>query len=173
MCGIVGYVGAREAAPVLLDGLSRLEYRGYDSAGIAVQDEALPQIHIVKTAGRVKRLTEMTDGGRAAPGRCGVGHTRWATHGEASARNAHPHASPDGRVALVHNGVIGNHRAIREQLLARGARFASDTDTEAAALLLHALYAGQDARAGDNARAIGAIGEMMRVLEGSYALAIL
>ena len=108
MCGIVGYVGDEQAAPILLTGLSKLEYRGYDSAGIAVRNEATDKIAIVKAKGRLKTLIEKTDGGSAVPGTCGIGHTRWATHGEPSETNAHPHCTDDKSVVLVHNGIIEN-----------------------------------------------------------------
>lgn len=106
MCGIVGYIGEAQAAPILLAGLGKLEYRGYDSAGIAVRNEATGKIEIVKEKGRLRALVEKTDNGKAVPGTCGVGHTRWATHGEPSAQNAHPHCTEDRSVVLVHNGII-------------------------------------------------------------------
>ena len=109
MCGIVGYIGNEQAAPILLDGLSKLEYRGYDSAGIAVRDSD-GNINIVKAKGRLKGLIEKTDSGNAVPGTCGIGHTRWATHGEPSETNAHPHMSDDGNVVGVHNGISGIKR---------------------------------------------------------------
>ncbi|MBR2942597.1 MAG: glutamine--fructose-6-phosphate transaminase (isomerizing) [Clostridia bacterium] len=171
MCGIVGYVGDREAAPLLLFGLERLEYRGYDSAGLAVQD-AQGGIAIAKAAGRLHHLVQMTQGGHALQGTCGVGHTRWATHGAPDERNAHPHTSPDGRVALVHNGVIENHHPLREALMRQGYAFLSDTDTEAAALLLGSLYASC-AMDAPHARALCAIRGMMQKLRGSYAMGIL
>ena len=108
MCGIVGFIGRQQAAPILLDGLSKLEYRGYDSAGLAVRDGTAP-VQIVKAKGRLKALEEKTDCGRALPGDCGIGHTRWATHGEPSEENAHPHCSDDGNVVAVHNGIIENY----------------------------------------------------------------
>ena len=109
MCGIVGYVGPRQAAPVLLDGLSKLEYRGYDSAGLAVRDaDKVPSV--VKAKGRLRVLSEKTDAGKAVPGNCGIGHTRWATHGEPSENNAHPHITDDMNVVAVHNGIIENYR---------------------------------------------------------------
>ena len=109
MCGIVGFTGAAQAAPILLDGLAKLEYRGYDSAGLAVQNAA-GKIEVVKAKGRLKVLSEMTDGGNALTGTCGIGHTRWATHGEPSVVNAHPHYSNDKKIAIVHNGIIENYR---------------------------------------------------------------
>ena len=116
MCGIVGFTGSQEAAPILLDGLSKLEYRGYDSAGIAVRDENA-EVEIVKAKGKLKVLKEMTNDGKAVKGTCGIGHTRWATHGEPSALNAHPHCSDDENVIAVHNGIIENYQELRDKLL--------------------------------------------------------
>ena len=120
MCGIVGFTGSGQAAPVLLDGLAKLEYRGYDSAGIAVKSDDSNRIEIVKVKGRLKQLAEKTDSGRAVPGCCGIGHTRWATHGEPSMVNAHPHCSDDQSVIVVHNGIIENYLELKEKLLKRG-----------------------------------------------------
>ncbi len=172
MCGIVGYAGGAQAAPILLDGLKKLEYRGYDSAGIAVRDAAAAHIEVIKAKGRLKNLLEMTDGGQAVAGTSGVGHTRWATHGEPSEGNAHPHYSREKRVVIVHNGIIENYQEIREMLERRGYRFHTQTDTEAAALLLDYAYAKED---GDSPqmRAVRAIRSMMLRLKGSYALGIL
>ena len=117
MCGIVGYVGVKQAAPILLSGLSKLEYRGYDSAGLAVRDEANEHIEVVKAKGRLKNLMEMTDSGNAVHGLCGIGHTRWATHGEPSTVNAHPQYTREKRVVIVHNGMIENYQEIKESLL--------------------------------------------------------
>lgn len=118
MCGIVGFTGNNEAAPILLDGLSKLEYRGYDSAGIAVRNgDAEPEI--VKAKGKLKVLKEMTNDGKAVKGACGIGHTRWATHGEPSTVNAHPHCSDDENVIAVHNGIIENYQELRENLSKR------------------------------------------------------
>src|SRR5580765_8091307 len=125
MCGIVGYVGRREAEPILLDGLRRLEYRGYDSAGLATL--AGPQLQLRKRAGRVAELASYLQE-RPAPGTVGISHTRWATHGPANDRNAHPHVSSDGRVAVVHNGVIENYSVLKRQLQTEGVVFHSDTD---------------------------------------------
>lgn len=122
MCGIVGYVGVKQAAPILLAGLSKLEYRGYDSAGLAVRDEASEHIEVVKAKGRLKNLMEMTDSGNAVHGLCGIGHTRWATHGEPSTVNAHPQYTREKRVVLVHNGIIENYQEIKESLLKRAIR---------------------------------------------------
>ena len=127
MCGIVGYTGTQEAAPILLDGLKKLEYRGYDSAGIAVmKDEVLS---VSKIAGRIANLCEKTEDGKAVPGCIGIGHTRWATHGAPTDTNAHPHMSNDGKFAVVHNGIIENYMALREELIAKGYTFQSQTDT--------------------------------------------
>ena len=139
MCGIVGFTGAAQAAPILLDGLSKLEYRGYDSAGIAVQNAA-GKIEVVKAKGRLKVLSEMTDGGNAVHGSCGIGHTRWATHGEPSVVNAHPHYSRDQKIAVVHNGIIENYQEIKDRLLNKGFTFVSQTDTEVVAQLLDYYY---------------------------------
>ena len=129
MCGIVGYTGKKKAAPILLDGLARLEYRGYDSAGISIRDgEANPVV--VKAKCRLKVLAEKTDGGKALSGTCGIGHTRWATHGEPSENNAHPHIVDDYNVVGVHNGIIENYQQLREKMIRKGYTFYSDTDTE-------------------------------------------
>ena len=116
MCGIVGYVGVKQAAPILLAGLSKLEYRGYDSAGLAVRDEASEHIEVVKAKGRLKNLMEMTDSGNAVHGLCGIGHTRWATHGEPSENNAHPHCSDDGNVVGVHNSIKSRNRCLKRAI---------------------------------------------------------
>src|SRR5438876_8327935 len=139
MCGIVGYVGSREAQPILLEGLRRLEYRGYDSAGLATLTGA--QMHLRKRAGRIAELAAYLKD-RPAPGCHGVSHTRWATHGPANDVNAHPHLSSDGSIAVVHNGVIENYSALKRQLQAEGVRFHSDTDTELIAHLLQQHYHG-------------------------------
>ena len=159
MCGIVGFTGAAQAAPILLDGLAKLEYRGYDSAGLAVQNAA-GKIEVVKAKGRLKVLHEMTDGGNAVPGSCGIGHTRWATHGEPSVVNAHPHYSRDQKIAVVHNGIIENYLEIKERLVNRGYNFVSQTDTEVVAQLLDFYYTGESA--GD---ALDAIARMMHMLK--------
>lgn len=122
MCGIVGYTGHLQAAPILLDGLSKLEYRGYDSAGLAVRNGE-KKTEIVKAKGRLKSLAEKTDNGRALVGTCGIGHTRWATHGEPSETNAHPHMSDDGNVVGVHNGIIENYQELKKSLFARAIAF--------------------------------------------------
>ena len=166
MCGIGGFTGKRQAAPVLLDGLSKLEYRGYDSAGLAVRDGEEP-VRIVKARGRLKALEEKTDGGRTLPGTCGIGHTRWATHGEPSERNAHPHCSDDGNVVGVHNGIIENYQELREKLLRKGYSFYSSTDTEVAVKLIDYYYKKYAHTPVD------AINHAMVRIRGSYALAVL
>ena len=135
MCGIVGYVGKKQAAPILLDGLSKLEYRGYDSAGIAVRNEQ-DDPAVVKAKGRLSVLADKTDNGRAVHGTCGIGHTRWATHGEPTETNAHPHASDDINVIAVHNGIIENFQELKDKLLRHGYTFHSETDTEVAVKLI-------------------------------------
>jgi len=174
MCGIVGYVGVKQAAPILLEGLAKLEYRGYDSAGIAVRDAGNEHVEVVKAKGRLKNLMEMTDSGKAVHGTCGIGHTRWATHGEPSTVNAHPHYSREKRVVVVHNGIIENYQEIRAALQRKGYTFATQTDTEAAALLLDSYYT-ESGRSGlaPRERALSAIRDMMIRIRGSYALGIL
>lgn len=166
MCGIVGFTGKHSAAPILLDGLSKLEYRGYDSAGLAVRDGTAP-VQIVKAKGRLKALEEKTDCGRALPGECGIGHTRWATHGEPSEENAHPHCSDDGNVVAVHNGIIENYQELREKLLRKGYTFYSSTDTEVAVKLIDYYYKKYAHTPVD------AINHAMVRIRGSYALAVL
>ena len=139
MCGIVGFTGTHQAAPILLDGLSKLEYRGYDSAGIAVRNGD-SDTEVIKAKGRLKTLCEKTDNGHAVPGMCGIGHTRWATHGEPSELNAHPHVSDDGNVVAVHNGIIENYQELKEKLTRKGYTFYSDTDTEVAVKLIDYYY---------------------------------
>ena len=139
MCGIVGYTGMHSAAPVLLDGLSKLEYRGYDSAGIAVRDGE-KQAEVIKAKGRLKKLIDKTNGGDSVPGTCGIGHTRWATHGEPSENNAHPHMSDDGNVVAVHNGIIENYQELKDKLIRNGYTFYSETDTEVAVKLVDYYY---------------------------------
>ena len=166
MCGIVGFTGKHSAAPILLDGLSKLEYRGYDSAGLAVRDGTAP-VQIVKAKGRLKALEEKTDCGRALLGDCGIGHTRWATHGEPSEENAHPHCSDDGNVVAVHNGIIENYQELREKLLRKGYTFYSSTDTEVAVKLIDYYYKKYAHTPVD------AINHAMVRIRGSYALAVL
>ncbi len=166
MCGIVGFVGNHQAAPILLDGLSKLEYRGYDSAGMAVRagDGA---IEVVKAKGRLKILAEKTNGGQALAGDCGIGHTRWATHGEPSENNAHPHCSDDGNVVGVHNGIIENYQELKDKLLRKGYQFYSQTDTEVAIKLIdyyYKKYLGTP---------VDAINHAMVRIRGSYALAVM
>ena len=167
MCGIVGFTGRVQAAPILLDGLAKLEYRGYDSAGLAVQNAA-GKIEVVKAKGRLRVLSEMTDGGTAVPGTCGIGHTRWATHGEPSVVNAHPHYSRDEKIAVVHNGIIENYQELKDWLTNRGFEFVSQTDTEVVAQLIDYYYTGE--AAGDP---LDAITRMMLRVRGSYALGVL
>ena len=140
MCGIAGYIGKKQAAPIVLDGLSKLEYRGYDSAGIAVFDGE--KINIVKTAGRLKALAEITHDGQTTPGTLGIGHTRWATHGIPNDANAHPHFNEKETIAVVHNGIIENYGQIKEKLLNKGYNFSSDTDTEVLVQLIDYYYKG-------------------------------
>ena len=166
MCGIVGFVGNHQAAPILLDGLSKLEYRGYDSAGMAVRDGD-GAIEVVKAKGRLKILAEKTNGGQALAGDCGIGHTRWATHGEPSENNAHPHCSDDGNVVGVHNGIIENYQELKDKLLRKGYQFYSQTDTEVAIKLIdyyYKKYLGTP---------VDAINHAMVRIRGSYALAVM
>ena len=162
MCGIVGYIGDEQAAPILLDGLSRLEYRGYDSAGMAVYDGQ--KINVVKSKGRLKILNELTHGGETLPGMLGIGHTRWATHGEPSDTNAHPHYNSDESIVVVHNGIIENYLKLKKKLEAHGYEFRSETDTEVIAQLLDFYYKGNP---------LQAITKIMHRMEGSYALGII
>ncbi|MDD4849476.1 MAG: glutamine--fructose-6-phosphate transaminase (isomerizing) [Gemmiger sp.] len=167
MCGIVGFTGKAQVAPILLNGLAKLEYRGYDSAGIAVENAA-GKLEVVKAKGRLRVLCEMTDNGKAVAGTCGIGHTRWATHGEPSTANAHPHFSGDKKIAVVHNGIIENYQEIKDKLAASGCTFLSQTDTEVVAQLIDQYYYGVSA--GD---ALDAITRMMLHVRGSYALGVL
>ena len=162
MCGIVGYVGERQAAPILLDGLGKLEYRGYDSAGIAVYDGE--KIRMKKAKGRLKVLSELTHDGEIFPGQTGIGHTRWATHGEPSDVNAHPHFNADNSIVVVHNGIIENYLKLKKKLTEKGYEFVSDTDTEVIAHLLDHYYRGNP---------LQAIIKIMHRMEGSYALGIM
>ena len=166
MCGIVGFTGAQQAAPILLDGLSKLEYRGYDSAGIAVRDGE-KEAEVVKAKGRLKALAEKTDNGTAVIGSCGIGHTRWATHGEPSENNAHPHKSDDGNVVAVHNGIIENYLELKEKLVRKGYTFYSETDTEVAVKLVDYYYKKYEGTPVD------AINHAMVRIRGSYALAVM
>ena len=165
MCGIVGYAGREQAAPILLDGLERLEYRGYDSAGIAVLSESAG-LQVKKAKGRLKVLNAMIDGGRSVDGFIGVGHTRWAPHGEPNYINSHPHTGEHGKIALVHNGIIENYVEIKDFLTSRGVHFCSDTDTEVVAQLLEYYYL----ISGD---LLGSVYKVLDRIEGAYALGIL
>ncbi|MBD8972670.1 MAG: glutamine--fructose-6-phosphate transaminase (isomerizing) [Clostridiales bacterium] len=166
MCGIVGFVGNKQAAPVLLDGLSKLEYRGYDSAGLAVRNGE-DEVTVVKAEGKLFALAEKTDDGKAVAGCCGIGHTRWATHGEPSEINAHPHRSDDGNVTAVHNGIIENYQELKVKLEKKGYSFCSATDTEVAVKLIDYYYKKYEHTP------IDALNHAMARIRGSYALAIL
>ena len=163
MCGIVGFVGREEAAPILLDGLARLEYRGYDSAGIAVYGEQ-EGLQVAKAKGRLQVLYELVEGGRTVHGTIGLGHTRWATHGEPSDVNSHPQVSESGRFAVVHNGIIENYMELREFLESEGITFVSQTDTEVVAQLLEYYYDGD---------ILATVGKVLGLIQGAYALGIL
>ena len=166
MCGIVGFVGEEQAAPILLSGLEKLEYRGYDSAGIAVRNEETGKIEVVKAKGRLKILSEKTDGGMAVPGTCGIGHTRWATHGEPSENNAHPHCTEDKSVVLVHNGIIENYQELKEKLAKSGYSFYSQTDTEIAVKLVDYYYK-------KTGTPLEALTRAMLRIRGSYAFGVM
>ncbi|MBQ6590549.1 MAG: glutamine--fructose-6-phosphate transaminase (isomerizing) [Lachnospiraceae bacterium] len=166
MCGIVGYIGKKQAAPVLLDGLSKLEYRGYDSAGLAVRDGDAEPV-IVKAKGRLKILEEKTNNGQAISGCCGIGHTRWATHGEPSEGNAHPHCTDDRSIIGVHNGIIENYQELRDKLIRKGYSFISQTDTEVAIKLVDYYLKKY------NMGPVDAIVRSMMRIRGSYALALM
>lgn len=161
MCGIVGYTGTQDAAPILLEGLKKLEYRGYDSAGIAVLNDNL--IAVSKVTGRIANLCERTNDGKSCPGTVGIGHTRWATHGAPTDTNAHPHMSNDGKFAVVHNGIIENYIALREKLIQKGYRFESQTDTEVIVHLIEMYYTGDLKKA---------VIKTSARLQGSYALGV-
>ena len=162
MCGIVGYIGTKQAAPILLDGLAKLEYRGYDSAGMAVYNGT--EIKMVKSMGRLKVLEELTHGGETLPGTVGIGHTRWATHGQPSDVNSHPHFNKAGTIAVVHNGIIENYMSLKNKLISKGYEFVSETDTEVLAHLTDYYYKGNP---------LEAITKVMHRVEGSYALGIM
>ena len=164
MCGIVGYIGKEQAAPILLEGLARLEYRGYDSAGICVAENGV--LDVAKCKGRLKNLAAMTENGALLHGTAGIGHTRWATHGEPNYINSHPHTSEQGKIALVHNGIIENYVEIKDFLISRGVHFCSDTDTEVVAQLLEYYYL----ISGD---LLGSVYKVLDRIEGAYALGIL
>lgn len=163
MCGIVGYIGTKQAAPIILDGLAKLEYRGYDSAGMAVIDDN-GKVNITKSVGRLKVLENMTHGGETMPGQCGIGHTRWATHGAPNNVNAHPHYNEAETIAVIHNGIIENYLQLRKMLTERGYKFISETDTEVLAHLLDYYYKGNP---------LEAITKVLHRVEGSYGLGIL
>nr|WP_325194518.1 glutamine--fructose-6-phosphate transaminase (isomerizing) [uncultured Oscillibacter sp.] len=165
MCGIIGFVGREQAAPILLDGLARMEYRGYDSAGIAVRSEE-KGLQVKKTKGRLQALADLTHDGADLEGTLGIGHTRWATHGEPNDINAHPHISENGQIALVHNGIIENYLEIKEHLQRQGVTFTSDTDSEVVAQLLEFHY-------NECHNMLEAVGRVLRRIEGSYALGII
>ena len=165
MCGIVGYIGKKQASPILLSGLERLEYRGYDSAGLAVKNDGSETV-IVKAKGRLRALAEKTDDGASVKGCCGIGHTRWATHGEPSEINAHPHCSDDKRVIAVHNGIIENYKPLKEKLEKAGYTFYSQTDSEVAVKLLDYYLKKEKSP-------LGALARFMLRVRGSYALAVL
>ena len=165
MCGIIGYVGRQQAAPILLDGLERMEYRGYDSAGVAVRSGE-QGLQVKKTKGRLKNLADMIHGGADLEGCLGIGHTRWATHGEPNDINAHPHVSENGSIALVHNGIIENYLEIKEHLQKLGVTFTSDTDSEVVAQLLEYHY-------NECHNMLEAVGRVLRRIQGSYALGII
>ena len=162
MCGIVGYIGKHQAAPIILEGLAKLEYRGYDSTGMAVFDGK--KINIQEAAGRLQVLENMTRGGETMPGCVGIGHTRWATHGKPTDINAHPHDNQDGTIAVVHNGIIENYQQLKQRLINRGYKFVSDTDTEVLVQLIDYYYKGNP---------LEAITKVLHRVEGSYALGIL
>ena len=162
MCGIVGYIGIAQAAPILLDGLEKLEYRGYDSAGIAVYNGT--GIQMVKATGRLKVLYNLTQGGASLPGTAGIGHTRWATHGEPTDVNAHPHFNKDSSIAVVHNGIIENYMKLKKKLESHGYEFLSQTDTEVIVQMLDYYYDGNP---------LETITKVMHRMEGSYALGIM
>ena len=163
MCGIVGYIGNRQAAPLLLEGLSRLEYRGYDSAGICV---ANGELHVEKAKGRLQNLAEKTQNGALLPGTLGIGHTRWATHGQPNDVNSHPHLSENGKVAIVHNGIIENYLELREYLEAKGIRFTSETDSEVVAQLLEVCMQ-------ETGTVMDALYMVLHRISGAYALGII
>jgi glucosamine--fructose-6-phosphate aminotransferase (isomerizing) len=162
MCGIVGYIGKQQAAPILLDGLAKLEYRGYDSAGLAVYDGS--DIEIVKAKGRLQALRDLTGDGKNLKGVVGIGHTRWATHGEPTVSNAHPHFNKDKSIAVVHNGIIENYQPLKEKMISKGYKFLSETDTEVVAHLLDYYYDGNP---------LQAVAKVMHRVQGSYALGII
>ena len=162
MCGIVGYIGKSQAAPIILDGLSKLEYRGYDSAGMAIFDGG--KINIEKSVGRLAVLENLTHGGETMPGYSGIGHTRWATHGAPNDVNSHPHYNAKETIAVVHNGIIENYIYLRNKLMRRGYEFKSETDTEVIAHMLDYYYTGNP---------LETITKVLHRVEGSYAFGIM
>ena len=164
MCGIVGYIGKEQAAPILLEGLSRLEYRGYDSAGMAVYDQNRGTLSVHKAKGRLKVLADQLQNGAAVKGTVGIGHTRWATHGAPSDVNSHPQVSQSGKIAVVHNGIIENYVELKSFLMGKGVSFLSDTDTEVVAQLIEYFYQGD---------LLKAVGQVLHRIQGAYALGIL
>ena len=162
MCGIVGYIGDNQAAPILLEGLEKLEYRGYDSAGVAVFSEN--GIRVARAKGRLRVLSELIEGGKAVAGTLGIGHTRWATHGAPSDINSHPQTSEGGKFAVVHNGIIENYLYLKNHLMRRGVQFVSETDTEVVAQMLE-YY--------DRGNILETIAKVISKVEGSYALGII
>ena len=164
MCGIVGYIGKEQAAPILLEGLSRLEYRGYDSAGMAVYDQDRGTLSVHKAKGRLKVLADQLQNGAAVKGTVGIGHTRWATHGAPSDVNSHPQVSQSGKIAVVHNGIIENYGDLKSFLMGKGVSFLSDTDTEVVAQLIEYFYQGD---------LLKAVGQVLHRIQGAYALGIL
>tara|TARA_B100001059_G_scaffold163637_1_gene163175 strand:- start:20 stop:811 length:792 start_codon:yes stop_codon:yes gene_type:complete len=172
MCGIVAVIGSRDAAPLLLEGLRQLEYRGYDSAGIATLQGK--DLHCLRAKGKLNNLSVRVDS-EGAPGLCGIGHTRWATHGKPEEHNAHPHRDGSGRVAVVQNGIIENHRALREELTAAGVSFQSETDTEVIPHLIAAQLQLMDVSegAGNGQILLQAVQAVLPRLQGAYALAVL
>ncbi|MBC7765114.1 MAG: glutamine--fructose-6-phosphate aminotransferase, partial [Hyphomonadaceae bacterium] len=161
MCGIVGYIGNKQATPILLAGLEKLEYRGYDSSGVAILDNG--KITVEKSKGRLKILSDRLEGGKTLLGSIGIGHTRWATHGEPSDVNSHPHTSGRGNLAVVHNGIIENYLKLREKLTTKGYEFLSETDTEVIAHLMDYYY---------NGNLMETLIKVINRVEGSYALGV-
>ena len=170
MCGIVGYVGTRKAATIILEGLKRLEYRGYDSAGLAIAQEG--RIDLVKTVGRVEQLSKAASKVRL-PGTVGLGHTRWATHGGVTEANAHPHMSSDGKFALIHNGVIENYSQIKTFLVSKNYTFKSETDTEVLCNLIAYHFAKEPAAAKGESAFLESVRKALRHVEGTYGIAAL
>ena len=165
MCGIIGYTGKTEAVPKLLDGLERLEYRGYDSAGVAVVS-AEGDLQVKKSKGRLSVLRELLDSQKQLSGNVGIGHTRWATHGEPNDTNAHPHVGQEGKIAVVHNGIIENYQEIKQSLIRKGITFSSDTDTEVIVQLLEYYYK-------KNENLMDAVYAVLDRIKGAYAMGIL